>query len=53
MFGKWYDSLIEIKKEGGHSGKAVKKLLVSLWGYYVKREIANSIGHIYKLSHFY
>ena len=32
MFGKWYDSLIEIKRGGGHSGKAAKELLVSLWG---------------------
>ncbi|RGB21304.1 hypothetical protein C1646_778418 [Rhizophagus diaphanus] len=32
LFGKWYDMLINIKREGGHAGKAAKELLVSLWG---------------------
>ncbi|RGB39944.1 hypothetical protein C1646_753849 [Rhizophagus diaphanus] len=31
LFGKWYDTLINIKREGGHAGKASKELLVSLW----------------------
>lgn len=28
--GKWYDTLIKIKKEG-YAGKVAKELLVSLW----------------------
>ncbi|RGB24250.1 hypothetical protein C1646_676506 [Rhizophagus diaphanus] len=31
LFGKWYDTLINIKREGGHVEKASKELLVSLW----------------------
>ncbi|RGB21570.1 hypothetical protein C1646_678433 [Rhizophagus diaphanus] len=32
LFGRWYDALINIKREGGPAGKASKELLVSLWG---------------------
>jgi hypothetical protein len=30
LFSKWYDTLIKIKEESGHVGKALKKLLISL-----------------------